>query len=206
MMNRPLVTTFVVLALAGCGGAQPRTTTRTGPLRARELYPMGEGYIWTHDVDTQTGISTLGITRVTEATPPRFVIQADGARERHVYELREEGIWDVDANAWHVRDPLVVGETWDAGNGRTARITQTSQEVTVPAGTFSECVEVVVENTQTQGRSRTVYCPEQGPVIVEYHQELMTTGGITIHGELRAPLQRGMEDVEEPEGYEGPGE
>lgn len=208
-MKRTLlsITALLLASAAGCGGAPARPTGRTGPLRARELYPMGEGYIWTHDVDTQTGISTLSITRVTEAAPPRFVIQADGARDRHVYEIREEGIWDVDQDAWLIRDPLVLGETWSAGPSRTARITGVAQAVDVPAGHFEDCVEVTVENEQTQGRSRTVYCPEQGPAIVEYHQELMTTGGITIHGELRAPVQRGMEDVEEPEGYDdAPGE
>lgn len=195
----------VLLAMAvGCGGAPTRPTGRTGPLRARDLYPMGEGYIWTHDVDTETGISTLSITRVTEAAPPRFVVQADGSRDRHVYELRDQGIWNVDQDAWLIREPLAVGESWPAGPSRTARITAVGQTVDVPAGHFEDCVEITVENAQTEGRSRTVYCPDQGPAIVEYHQDLMTSGGITIHGELRAPVQRGMEDVEEPEGYDGP--
>lgn len=166
---------------------------------------MGEGYLWTHDVDTQTGIPTLSITRVTEASSPRFVIQADGSRDRHVYELRDEGIWDVDASAWLIRDPLALGESWDAGPSRTARITAVGQAVDVPAGHFEDCVEITVQNEQTDGQSRTVYCPDQGPAIVEYRQELMTTGGITIHGELRAPVQRGMEDVDEPEEYDAPG-
>lgn len=166
---------------------------------------MGEGYLWTHDVDTQTGIPTLSITRVTEASAPRFVIQADGSRDRHVYEHRDEGIWDVDASAWLIRDPLALGESWDAGPSRTARITAVGQAVDVPAGHFEDCVEITVQNEQTEGQSRTVYCPDQGPAIVEYRQELMTTGGITIHGELRAPVQRGMEDVEEPEEYGAPG-
>lgn len=199
-----VLSALLALAPAGCGGAGARPEGRSGPLRARHLYPMGEGYIWTHDCDTQTGIRSLSITRVTESSPPRFVIRPDGAREQHVYELRAEGIWDAEASAWLIREPLVAGQEWSAGPSRTARITQTDLDVEVPAGRLTDCVEIVVENEQTEGRSRTVYCPEQGPAVVEYHQELMTTGGITIRCELRAPLQRGMEDVEEPEGYEGP--
>lgn len=208
--SSPLALAAVLLApalVAGCGGAPVRTTTvRTGPLTARDLYPLGEDYIWTYDIDTQTGIPTLGIRRVIRATPPTYVLQFDAERAEHTYELREGGIYDVESDAWLLRDPIAVGTTWPSQGGRTARITEVARDVDIPAGHFEDCIEVRETGSETGPDLITVYCPDQGPVIIESHQslELATSGGITIRGVMRMPVQRGMEDVEQPEEIEGP--
>lgn len=203
-MQRTLV---LALLLTACGGGTSQVRpTRTGPLTARELYPLGEEYIWTYDIDTGTGLTTLGIRRVTRAASPSFTLQMDGERDEHVYELRDEGIWDAGEGLWVLRDPIRAGQEWPSRGGRTARITEVGQSIDVAAGHFDDCVEVRETGSDTGPDFRTVYCPEQGPVLVESHQALqLSERGLTVRSELRMEVQRGMEDVEQPEEIEGPG-
>jgi hypothetical protein len=198
----------LALGVPACGGARAGVETNLRrPLTAAELHPLGEGYIWTYDIDTGTGVPTLGIRRVIRASPPRYVLQMDGERSEHTYELREGGLYDAGENVWVLREPIVPGSEWPTRGGRTARVTAVDQAVDVPAGHFEGCVEVRETGSETGPDLRTVYCPEQGPVIIESHQALALAarGGITVRAVLRAPVQRGLEDVEQPEEIPGPG-
>jgi hypothetical protein len=194
------------LGIGGCGAARLPQAGPRGPLTSADFYPLGEDYIWTYDIDTGTGLPTLGIRRVVRATPPRFVLQADGDRSEQIYERREEGLWDVQDGVWVLRDPLLLGSEWPSRSGRTARVSAVEQEVDVPAGHFERCIEVTETGSETGPDIRTVYCPGQGPVIVESRQalRLASSGAITVRGVLRSPLQRGLEDVEAPDEIAGP--
>ena len=192
MRNSVLVLALAVLVPA-CG-ATATTTPDLGPLTAQRLYPMGEGYIWTYDIDTQTEITALGISRVIGISGDLVRIAADGGDER-TYELREEGIYRPDVSAWLIRDPIEVGQEWPSSGARTARITSISEEVDVPAGHFTHCVEITEEGGEAGLHVRTVYCPDVGPAIVESRQELSLamSGGVTVTGSLRG-FQQGEDD------------
>lgn len=184
---------FASLALAGCpstGG----TTPHVEPTSARGLYPMAAGYIWTFDIDTGTGMSSLGITRVVDVQGQTVGIAADGG-EVHSYELRPEGIWQPASQTWLLRDPIAVGETWPSTSGRTATIQSITETVDVTDGHYENCVAVMEEGGDAGLHVRTTYCMGVGPVIVESHQELITsmTGGLTVTGRLRAH-QQGEDD------------
>jgi hypothetical protein len=203
------LTTFALVSclLAACGGGGGNVQTGPrGPLHASDFYPLGEEYIWTYDIDTQTGLTTLGIRRVVEARAPTFVVRMDGERTDHTYEVREGGVYDAGEDMWLLRDPLLVGQEWSSRGGRTARVTAVDQDVDVTAGHFEGCVVIEETGSESGPDFTTTYCPDQGPVIVESHQTLeLSSRGITVRAELRAPVQRGMEDVEQPEEIDGPG-
>lgn len=177
---------LLVVVGSGCGGGGG-TTAHREPLTARSLYPMGPHYVWTFDIDTQTGMSSLGITRVIAMEGQAVRIAADGG-EQHTYELRAEGIYRPETSTWLLRDPIAVGQEWPSTLGRTAHVTSVSEVVDVTAGHFTDCVEVVEDGGDSGLHVRTVYCQGIGPVIVESRQELVTsmTGGITVVGRLRA--------------------
>jgi len=184
---------FVTLALAGCpstGG----TTPHVEPLGARGLYPMGEGYIWTYDIDTGTGMSSLGITRVVQVSGNTIGIAADGG-EVHSYELRPEGVYQPASQTWLIRDPIAVGQSWPSTQGRTATIQSITETVDVTDGHYEGCVAIVEEGGESGHHVRTTYCMGVGPVIVESRQELITSmsGGLTVTGRLRAH-QQGPDD------------
>lgn len=186
---------FVSIVLAGCPNTGP-TTPRVEPATARNLYPMAAGYIWTYDIDTGTGMSSLGITRVVDVQGDTVGIAADGGTV-HTYELRAEGIWQPASQTWLLRDPIAVGESWPSTNGRTARVESVSETVDVTDGHYEDCVLVLEEGGEAGLHVRTTYCVGVGPVIVESRQELITsmTGGLTVVGRLRAHQQGEDEDL-----------
>jgi len=181
------------LVLAGCPSTGP-TTPHAEPTTARGLYPMAAGYIWTYDIDTGTGMSSLGITRVVDVQGNTVGIAADGS-EAHTYELRAEGIYQPATQTWLLRDPIAVGQEWPSTHGRTARIESTTETVDVTDGHYDDCVLVLEEGGDAGLHVRTTYCMGVGPVIVESRQELVTsmTGGLTVTGRLRAH-QHGEDD------------
>lgn len=192
-MRTLTLVTFCSLALAGCPATGP-TTPPPLAVTARNLYPMAAGYIWTYDIDTQTGMSSLGITRVVDVQGNLVGIAADGG-EVHTYELRAEGIYQPASSTWLLRDPIAVGQEWPSTQGRTARIESVTETVDVTDGHYDDCVVVMEEGGESGHHVRTTYCLGVGPVIVESRQELITsmTGGLTVTGRLRAH-QQGEDD------------
>ena len=192
-MRIRLFALVLALLVPACGG-RGATTPDTGPLTARRLYPMGEGFIWTYDIDTQTEITALGISRVMGIDGDVVRIAADGGDER-TYELREEGIYRPDTSTWLIHDPIALGAEWPSSGGRTARITSISTEVDGTAGHFTRCVEITEEGGDAGLHVRTVYCPDVGPALVESRQDLTLamSGGVTVTGTLRG-FQQGEDD------------
>ena len=197
LMSLPLRVALVAgvsALLAGCPSSGG-TTPRHGPLTSRDLYPFGEGYAWTYDIDTEveTGPS-LGVVRVTAISPDAVQI-TDTMGMTHDYELREGGIWRRVGGVWLLRDPIEVGTQWPSLTGRTARITSVTASVDVFAGHYDGCVEVSEEGGDAERTIRTTYCPGVGPVVIELHQVLVTsmTGGVTVTGRLR-DFSNGLDD------------
>ena len=185
----------VSFALVGCPSAGP-ATPHVEPLTARGLYPMAAGYIWTYDIDTQTGMSSLGIARVVDIQGNTVGIAADGG-DVHTYELRTDGVYQPASQTWLLRDPITVGQTWPSTHGRTATIESVSESVDVTDGHYDGCVAVMEEGGEAGLHVRTTYCMGIGPVIVESRQELITsmTGGLTVIGRLRAHQQGEDDDM-----------
>ena len=196
-MKRPLSVLSLVLVLAGCGGAQVRVAEPTVDTSdPAQLYPMGEGFIWTYDIDTQTEMATLGIYRVTRMSGDEVAIRPDGGDEV-VYVRTPEGIVRQATGRFVLRGPLREGAEWPASadGTRMARVTSMHATADVGAGHYEDCVEVSEAGGDAGLTVRTVYCAGVGPVIVETHQELITSmeGGITVTATLRG-FQQGEDE------------
>jgi hypothetical protein len=190
-------------SLPGCGGAPVRPTgLDPGRLEPSNLYPMREGYVWSYDVDTGTGMRTFAVSRVLSVSGGRVAITNGG--EEILYELRDGGIFRPQSGTWLLRAPIEVGASWPSSGDTTARVTSVTETVEVPGGRFEGCVEVLEEGGEGARRVRTVYCAGVGPTIVESRQELaLRPEPLVVRGELIG-LVRGAEDAEEPEGYDAP--
>ncbi len=179
------------LLLQACGGATPHTTPQR-TLTPRDLYPSGAGYVWSYNVDTGTGLNSLGVTRVASTEGEHFRIQT--AESELPYEYRVDGIFRSDADAYLIRFPLEIGQSWPTSEGREARIVSISEAAHVPAGDFSGCVLVEESGGESGREIRTTYCPDVGPVIVEARQALrLRPEGMTVRGVLLG-FVRGSED------------
>ncbi len=165
----------LLLLAAACGGTQ---TTEEGPredLHAPDnLYPLGEGYVWSYQVDN--GIEqVLGVAQVTAVIGPRVEVSALGG-EPFVYERRlPEGIYRPASSTWLLKAPIVVGAEWPAPSGRTAHVASVSQHIEVPAGAFDDCVRIEEDGGEDQKTVKTIYCPGIGPVYVETSMALTMT-------------------------------
>jgi hypothetical protein len=196
MNARCLPLLLPLVLVAGCPSA--RTAGPVGPLTAQVLYPMGDGYTWTYDIDTETEVNNLGITRVTRVAGDTVEVTTD-AGETHVYERRVDGIYRSDAGVWLLREPIAVGTEWPSLAGRTARITSVTETVDVFAGHYGGCVEVREEGGDSGRAIRTVYCRDVGPVLIEVSQSLVSAmaGSVTVTGRLRDFNDGGADWTEE---------
>jgi hypothetical protein len=71
-----------------------------------------------------------------------------------------------------LRAPLAEGASWRGDFGRV-RVTRVALSVTVPAGTFRDCLETVEEMTSAEGtkRTTTAFCPGVGITVRETEVE-----------------------------------
>ena len=175
------------LFLAACGaGAGGSTTPSSQALTPLRLYPLADGHIWSYDVDTGTGMSTLAIARVSRRADGRFDVNTGS--EPNVYEVTPEGIKRA-SGTWLLRMPFEVNASWDLGGGRRAEITSVDASVETPAGNYAHCVEVA-ERGGAGAQIRTIFCPDVGPVFVESSTEIAIT-----HTTLRVTARlRGYSD------------
>lgn len=175
----------------GCGGSVPAPDeARVDPLAPSTLYPLVEGAVWSHDVDTGDGIPTLAITRVVRRVGSR--VEVSSGSEPVVYELRPLGIFRPATAGWLLRAPIEVGATWQSAPGRQATVRSVTEQRDVEGQPQSGCVRVE-ELEPRVGRSIvTVFCPGIGPVWLETSVALATTRQtVTVRAELRGHDLRG---------------
>lgn len=153
---------LAALALCACGAAAPAVMTEGERLTGRTLFPLGEGYQWTYDVDGNAGPPGRTTTRVVSHSGNRWHVDDGSGTEPVVYELRPEGVFRMYGQTWLLHEPIRVGETWSSPLGGLASVMDIHASAETPAGTFSDCVTVL--ETGTEGEIRSVYCPNVGLV------------------------------------------
>jgi hypothetical protein len=183
-MHRIAIPTLTFLLVA-CSGANTGGATPEGdPLDPKNLFPLGEGYVWNYDVEYGDELPVLG-TRTVDRIMGARVELIVGA-EREVYELRDEGIYHPATSTWLLKAPIREGAEWPCQGGRLARVTSTSATVEVPAGRFEHCVRVEETGGEANKYVQTVYCPHVGPVFVETRMELtLAEAPASVIGRLR---------------------
>lgn len=177
----------------GCGGAaqRPAQESLAALHTPRRLFPMGEGYSWAFRNDPGGGLPVqTSILRVTSMRGTQAQIESLATGDARTYDLREDGLFWVDANLYLIHTPIRVGTSWPSSNARTATISDADVSVDVLTGHFDHCI-VVTEEGGTSGLTvRTTYCPDVGPTVVETHQALqLVAAGTSTRSELQAYQQ-----------------
>jgi hypothetical protein len=178
-----LAIAICLAVLSGCGASRSAAPA-DDRLSVDRLYPLRLGAVWSYDVDTGEGLPILAITRVTALTEQRAEIAV--GREPIVYERRVEGLFRPDRAAYVLLAPVRAGEQWEAGSGATAEVRSVDKSVTTPAGEFHGCAEIVETGAAGGKTTRTVFCPDVGPVEVESSMPLPESDEIaTVTARLR---------------------
>ncbi len=201
------VAAFSLLVLS-CAGtpARPPATGGPPPEDARQYYPLEPGWRWAYDVErgSEGGAEQiLAVYSVKERSGTTAVLEAGGETIR--YEVLEAGIArlaaapEADKRAgaqdFLLRSPIRAGARWPIADG-TATVTAVGRSVTVPAGTFANCVTIEEAKDTPPRLIRTTYAPAVGPVMIDSLVQIPGRG--VYESNLRAVLRGVTRPGEDP--------
>jgi hypothetical protein len=176
------------LALWACAGARPaRPVSEAGGPSPADYFPLAIGNSWTFlDRSPQQREPARRTVRILRRDAEGYFI--DDAK----------GALRADRDCLHDRSrrllcvPLQVGRTWISVVGPSAteryEIVATGETVTVPAGTFRECVRVrsQIRAGKVDSVAELTYAPDVGPVRLETFAVVGGTAVPQVRGELEA--------------------
>ena len=155
----------VAFLLGACAGSAAQVRPGPPDHSPASLYPLGAGYAWSYDVETQGEPPVLAIARVASfSNGVATVVTGPEASQR--YAVSDLGIQRVGTLGYLLKAPLAVGSSWESGPGTSARVESMSEQVKTEAGTFTACVRVDERNATSGQRVQTTYCPGVGPALV----------------------------------------
>lgn len=162
-----------VLLSSACGSTTPEPEVADEDrLAPRNLFPLGEGYVWNYDIDDGE-MNTLGTREVIRVMGDTVEVMVGQSSD--TYELRPQGIYHPGTSTWVLKAPIREGAEWPAQGGRTARVESTTMDIEVPAGFFEGCVRIMETGGEQGKEVQTVYCPGVGPVFLETKMQLTLT-------------------------------
>jgi hypothetical protein len=167
--------------------------------KAADYYPLSLGWKWAYDLQEE-GKSTLAIYTVLERTNDAAVILA--GQEKLGYMVTPDGIARRDGTQptdFILKNPVKMGTNWTVADGK-AEIVAVGREVTVPAGTFPNCVTVEEMRAAPQRVIRTTFASGIGPVMLELQMQDPTTGKFQVA--IKASLRGVTKPGEDPLGPE----
>lgn len=167
-VSRSVLLASLVLSFVSCGGTQSGLARPTGDVHApSRLYPLGLGYVWSYKIDTGTNLDSLVVMRVVRAEGVHFEVSPGGGGSPSIYERRPDGLFRPGSSTWLLHAPIVLGATWPSTSGMTATVTSVTARASTGAGDFDHCVEVTEAGGEAGRVTRTVYCPDVGPVLID---------------------------------------
>jgi hypothetical protein len=178
------------LVLAGCAGSTPKAAAPARALTAMDYYPLDPGWKWAYDLE-KDGARMLAIYAVLERTPEVAIVSAGD--ERLTYAVTSEGIAQRDGAVngdYVLKNPVAAGAAWRVLGG-DARIAAVGQSVTVPAGSYSDCVVVETLRNEPSRLTRTTFAPGIGPVALEVQVQQQGRFVTTVRASLRGVTRPG---------------
>ncbi|HEY0708108.1 MAG TPA: hypothetical protein VGG33_14990 [Polyangia bacterium] len=193
-----------LLLAASCATASPAAPVAEAPAPddARQYYPLEPGWKWAYDVQRGTE-QILAVYTVRARQGSQAELQT--GEETIRYEVRPEGIARASSTGeedkrtpstdYILRSPIRMGSRWPIADGQ-ATITAVGQTITVPAGTFTNCVTVEEAREGPPRLVRTTYAPGVGPVSLDSLVQI--PGRTTYESTLRASLRGVNRPGEDP--------
>lgn len=161
----------MVLGLVGAGWSACATSApaRTSPSTGNALldyYPLLPGWGWAYDVENASG-NVLALYTVADRRGDLAVVKNGDNRIEYVVlpdgVARREGSVVAD---FLLKLPLRKGASWPVTDGQ-ATVAEAGIDVTLPSGTYHDCIVVEELRAQPSRVTRTTYCRGDGPVVIE---------------------------------------
>lgn len=182
---------LITLTLCGCSGgvSTEAPAVDTASLPAANWYPLKVGSWWTYDVTHDTSLinpapgqkfiakyeGTVHVDRkVTQGGLSWFKLHFTALIGGYYALARHDatGLLGKDmpvaaTKEYAIKKPIRVGTTWlGAETGITYKITSLTKTVTVPAGTFNNCMAIFCNDTPAGTKTTAYYAPGVGKVLV----------------------------------------
>lgn len=185
--------------MLGCG-LYSFGSLQAEPAAPADYFPLAVGNRWTYESSEGTEAApALETWEVTRQEETNFVLQVKQPyvtteRIEELIAASTDGVSSLSrtaedhqtqetASQFFLKSPLTPGATWKNGTGRYA-ITAIDETVMVPAGTFTNCVEVTRWSTAGTATVISLYAPGVG--MVQREERFQIIGGI---GGFDAPQQ-----------------
>lgn len=150
--------------LVSCGGQPPPPAEEpepAGPSGGIEAFlPLPKDHVYSYTTFREgQEIGTL-IMQLEHPRKGRVDLRMGNQVTR--LEVEAQGVRNLEGG-WLLKLPLKEGATWK-GKAGDVRISSMSKSLTVPAGSYQNCVETVEEagGAGESSRSTAVYCPDVG--------------------------------------------
>ncbi len=151
----------LTLLAAACATTSPTGSSATG--HAADYYPLAVGNTWTYRAADHE--QTIAIV---EKGADGFYVDNLGGH----FAPRADGVFD--GQRFLLQEPLVVEHSWVAmprGQPRESyRISAVDAVVTVPAGTFNDCIQVDTEQVVSDGKLLVTWSYAKGVGMVKMEQ------------------------------------
>jgi hypothetical protein len=176
MINSRLVLAVVAATLAGCGSeptSDPNVpaTVAVSPTSGSEieaLFPLVDGHIYQYLTESDEGQDKL-VVRAQRSEPGHGALQMPSGTKEFYYA--PDGVkltLSSGASVYVLKMPLTVGTQWRGERGGMVEIVEVGATVSVPAGSYQDCVKTVERRGGDRPLSvSTVYCPGVGIVLLE---------------------------------------
>jgi len=154
---------LAAFALTGCTTPPPaeapsEAPRREGPPTLQDLLPLTDRTVSSFDAEGDPPGPTLVILEIERPTPERAELWIAGRPERLL--LSWDSVQRLTGGLW-LRTPLEEGATFPGSFG-TVKILATEETVTVPAGTFTDCLLTEEKSPSEDKVALTTFCPGVG--------------------------------------------
>jgi hypothetical protein len=166
--------TIVAWFLVGLSGALCLSCATSASVEASrstgseilDYYPLLPGWGWAYDVESGGG-NVLALYSVAERHGDVAVVRNG---ENHIeYAVLPDGIARREGSVAAdllLKLPIRKGASWGVSDGQ-ATIVEVGTEVTLPSGSYRDCIVVEEVRGQPSRVTRTTYCKGEGPVAIE---------------------------------------
>jgi hypothetical protein len=165
--SRLLVLVLGSLMLPACATTNPLSNLATMPSQgALDYYPLRLGWGWAYEIE-RDDMKVLALYSVSERTQELAIVR--NVDERIEYQVSPDGISRRSggfSGDYLMKLPLVTGAEWLVADG-TAKVVDSGRSITLPSGTYRDCVTIEEVRRDPNRVTRTTYCKNVGPVEIE---------------------------------------
>lgn len=164
----------IALILSGCApevAPVPPSASPTYRIASMRWLPPGEDIVYAYKTEDIVAKSS-GVMMLRLQHPAGDSIELVTPQRSETLRYQDNGILRDRTGTLLLKVPPKLGDRWPAGPGVSAKVVRDNAQITVEAGSFDGCVEILEErHVPVSGTVTTTFCPNVGIVRMETYSE-----------------------------------